>query len=304
MTRLQPGEYHVPVMAQTCLDYLKLERDGVIVDATLGGGGHTRLILDAMQPGNTLLAFDADEFAIERSKPLVQYAAESSKTLHLIHANFETIGSVLHSYPLVSAVLFDLGVSSFQFDYHPRGFSYRQDAPLDMRFTSHGHTAADVVNTYSEEELTHVFRAYGEDPSAKRLATAIVRRRTIAPYKTTVDLRDTIIQHIPPQHQPKTLARIFQALRIEVNNELEHLQTALECVLPRMAPDGRVVVMSYHSLEDAVVKNVFREHHRSDGPLPRVELLTRKPVMATLEEVSLNPRARSARLRAARIVEE
>ena len=303
MARLEQGEYHVPVMAQTCLDYLQVHRGGLVVDATLGGGGHTKLLIDTMPANSTLVAFDADEFAIERAQPLVEYASRHSVTLNLVHANFATMGAVLSAYPFVSAILFDLGVSSFQFDYHPRGFSYRQVAPLDMRFSPQGDTAADLLNNLTERELLHIFRAYGEDPAAKRLASAIVRRRSLAPFKTTVDLRDTIVQHIPPQHQAKTLARIFQALRIAVNNELVRLQESLESVLPLMANEGRVVVMSYHSLEDAVVKNVFRDHHKDSGPLPRLELLTKKPLMASQQEVVSNPRARSARLRAARIVQ-
>lgn len=300
MSRLELGEYHVPVMAQACLDFLQPQDSRVVVDATLGGGGHSRLLIDAMPADSTLIAFDADEFAIERAQPLVSYAHDRNITLHLIHANFDTMNSVLQDYPLVSAILFDLGVSSFQFDYHPRGFSFRQIAPLDMRFTPEGMTAADIVNTYSERDLSHVFRTYGEDPAARRLAQAIVRRRTLAPFKSTVDLRDIVVQHIPPPHQAKTLARIFQALRIEVNNELGRLKSSLEGVLPFMEPGGRIVVMSYHSLEDAVVKNVFRDHANVEA-VPRLEILTRKPVTANSEEVSLNPRARSARLRAARI---
>jgi 16S rRNA (cytosine1402-N4)-methyltransferase len=317
MARLNPDAYHVPVMAAECLAFLNVQGARVVVDATLGGGGHTRLLMQHMPPGSLLIAFDADEYAIERAQPLVEEAKQRDVMLQLVHANFETIGqqpSAIGQQPpasgqqpavngqQLSAVLFDLGVSSFQFDHHPRGFSYRQDAPLDMRFTPDGPTAADLINTLPESELTQIFRDYAQEPGARKLAAALARRRSLAPFHTTVDLRETIMQHTPPQHQAKTLARVFQALRIAVNHELERLATALKEVLPLMADDGRVVVMSYHSLEDRVVKDVFRAHAMRDGPLPRVELLTRKPVMASAAEVDANPRSRSARLRAARIL--
>lgn len=301
MARLASNAYHVPVMAAECLEYMDVCRGGVIVDATLGGGGHSRLLLQQMKAGSTLVAFDADEYAIERAAPLADLAEQNHCTLKLVHANFATMSAHLASVAPVTAVLFDLGVSSFQFDYHPRGFSYRQNSPLDMRFSPEGTSAADLVNSLSEADLARLLRDYSQEPLAKRLAGAIVRRRTLAPYKTTVDLRDTVLQHSPPQYQAKTLARVFQALRIAVNNELENLSHALQSVLPMMSVGGSVVVMSYHSLEDKVVKEVFKQHS-SSGSVPLVEVLTRKPVMASETEVAQNPRSRSARLRAARIL--
>lgn len=310
MARLDPSEYHVPVMARECLDALNLKPGGHYVDATLGGGGHTTLVLNGEGRGESVnpmtqlstlstivTAFDADEVAIARCR--ARFADVPEDRLLIVHSNFEHMADHLGDRPPVDGILFDLGVSSFQFDHHERGFSYRADAPLDMRFTPEGPTAADLLNTLTEEQITKIIRDYGEDPSARRLAQAMVRRRMLAPYRSTVDLRDTIVQHIPPQHHNKTLARVFQALRIAVNNELERLEHALESVLPFMAPGGRIVVMSYHSLEDRIVKDVFKAHSGPNGTPPLLKILTKKPVMASDEEVARNPRARSARLRVA-----
>lgn len=311
MARLDPSEYHVPVMARECLDALNLKPGGHYVDATLGGGGHTTLVLSSEQQAAsqfaergtpdagrlTMTVFDADDVAIARCR--ARFADVPEDRLLIIHSNFEHMADHLGDRPPVDGILFDLGVSSFQFDHHERGFSYRADAPLDMRFTPEGPTAADLLNTLTEEQITKIIRDYGEDPSARRLAQAMVRRRMLAPYRSTVDLRDTIVQHVPPQHHNKTLARVFQALRIAVNNELERLEHALESVLPFMAPGGRIVVMSYHSLEDRIVKDVFKAHSGPNGTPPLLKILTKKPVMASDEEVARNPRARSARLRVA-----
>jgi 16S rRNA (cytosine1402-N4)-methyltransferase len=162
-----------------------------------------------------------------------------------------------------------------------------------MRFGQEGRTAADILNAASEEELRRIFFDYGEDPSSRKIAAAMVQRRRLAPFVTTADVRDLIVQQIPPQHQPKTLARIFQALRIVVNDELTRLEQTLTRMIPLLAPGGRIVVMSYHSLEDRIVKNVLRDHKQE------LRILTKKAVEATPSEVATNPRARSARLRAA-----
>ena len=295
-------------MLRECLDALRVEHGGTFVDATLGGGGHTGEILgtECLVPGAsdtnrqapgtrhpTVIAFDADEVAIERAQE--RFADVLGERLFVVHANFRTMAEHLAEHAPIDGALFDLGVSSFQFDHHERGFSYRQEAPLDMRFTPEGETAADLLNTRSEDEIIRILREYGEDPSARKLAAAIIRRRTLAPYRTTIDLRDTIVQHIPPQHHNKTLARVFQALRIAVNDELGALQQALLDVIPFCRQGARLVVMSYHSLEDQIVKDTFK----SDD---RLKILTKKPVMASAEEVAGNPRARSARLRVAETV--
>ncbi len=297
MARLRPEEYHIPVMADACLAYLQPERGGVFVDATLGGGGHTKLILDKLPDNGRLLSFDADNVAIERFSE----CGIIDSRLQLIHANFSTMASHLQLQQPLAGALFDLGVSSYQFDHHPRGFSYRHNSPLDMRFSPTGPTAADLLNSLPEHEIAAIIRDYGEDPSAKKLAQAIVRRRTLAPYRTTVDLRDTIVQHIPPNHHSKTLARVFQALRIAVNHELDVLSTALTAVLQHMGVGGRVVVLSYHSLEDRIVKDMFKAHSAQHTPLPHVTILTKKPMQATDEEVAQNPRSRSVRMRVAEV---
>lgn len=305
MARLTPEQYHVPVMLRECLDALQVQHGGTFVDATLGGGGHTSEILSSEQRAAkeghelqatshvTVIAFDADEVAIHRAQ--MRFADVLGSRLFVVHANFRTMANHLEPFAPIDGVLFDLGVSSFQFDHHERGFSYRQEAPLDMRFTPEGDTAAVLLNSRSEEELAWIIREYGEDPSARKLAAAIVRRRTLAPYRTTIDLRDTIVQHIPPQHHNKTLARVFQALRIAVNDELGALQQALLDVVPFCRQGARLVVMSYHSLEDRIVKDTFKSDER-------LKILTKKPTMASEAEVAANPRARSARLRVAETV--
>lgn len=294
MARVEAEVYHIPVMLQECLDGLNLTSDGIYVDGTLGGGGHTAAMLERAPEGAVIVSFDADEQAINHCTS--RFADELSKgdasRLRLVHANFATMAEVLMDQS-VCGVLLDLGVSSYQFDHHHRGFSFRMAAPLDMRFTPDGRTAADIVNTYPEEQLVNIFRNYGDEPQARRIAKAIVQRRAIAPFKTTVDLRDVVVQHIPPQHQPKTMARLFQALRIAVNDELGRLQHTLESIIPLLAQGARIVVMSYHSGEDRIVKNVFRDHPE------QLRVITKKAVEAGSEELARNPRSRSARLRIA-----
>ncbi len=302
MARLDETEYHIPVMLNECIAGLAMHESGVYIDATLGGGGHTAALL-AQQPQTAkIIAFDADERAIAHTA--MRFEAELAKAhssrLTIVHANFSTMPQVVQNMNILAdGVLFDLGVSSYQFDYHERGFSFRKMAPLDMRFAPSGETAADILNSRSEEELSAIFRANADEPQAWRLAKAIVQRRTLSRFATTADLRDVVVQQIPPQHQPKTMARLFQALRIAVNNELGVLEDTLVAMIPLLRIGARIVVMSYHSGEDRIVKNVFRTHSKS------LRILTKKAVEATPEEVARNPRARSARLRIAeRIVEQ
>jgi len=294
MARVEAEVYHIPVMLQECLDGLNLTSDEIYVDGTLGGGGHTAAMLERAPEGAVIVSFDADEQAINHCSS--RFAEELSKgessRLRLMHANFATMAEVLKG-EHVQGVILDLGVSSYQFDHHHRGFSFRMAAPLDMRFTPDGLTAADIVNTFTEEQLVNIFRDYGDEPQSRRIAKAIVQRRSIAPFTTTVDLRDVVVQHIPPQHQPKTMARLFQALRIAVNDELGRLQHTLESIIPLLAQGARIVVMSYHSGEDRIVKNVFRDHPE------QLRILTKKAVEAAPEELARNPRSRSARLRIA-----
>lgn len=283
-------------MLRECLDAMLLSRSGLFVDGTLGGGGHTAAILAEAPSDSIVMSFDADEKAIEhcRERFSEELNKGSDSRLLLVHANFATMVNVIAESGLpLQSVLLDLGVSSYQFDHHERGFSFRMMAPLDMRFTPEGETAADILNRRTEQELAAIFREYGDEPQAWRLAKAVAQRRALAKLSTTADLRDVVIQHIPPHHQPKTLARLFQALRIAVNDELARLERTLVSIIPLLQPGGRIVVMSYHSGEDRVVKNVFKAH--SDQLL----IITKKAVEAQADEVAVNPRARSARLRVA-----
>jgi len=294
MTRLDPSDYHIPVMAQECLHYLNIRSGGTYCDGTLGGGGHTSLILERLGEGGRLFSFDADDVAIRHCEQRFGVTAgDRASRPVLVHTNFEHMAQVMSQEGPVDGILLDLGVSSYQFDHHERGFSYRADAPLDMRFTATGETAADILNERSEAEITKIFYDYGEDPSARRIASAIVQRRNLAPFRTTIDVRNVVVTVVPPQHQPRSMSRIFQALRIAVNKELERLEATLTSMIPLLAPDGRIVVMSYHSLEDRIVKNVFREHSQE------LTLLTKKAIEPQRQEVDSNPRSRSAKLRAA-----
>ena len=296
MARLDPSTYHIPVMLRECLDAMLLHQSGLIVDGTLGGGGHTAAILAEALSESIVMSFDADEKAIEHCRE--RFADELSRgeasRLRLVHANFSTMAEVIaaSSLPLQS-VLLDLGVSSYQFDHHERGFSFRMMAQLDMRFMPEGETAADILNRRTEPELATIFREYGDEPQAWRLAKAVGQRRALAKLTTTADLRDVVIQHIPPHHQPKTLARLFQALRIAVNDELGRLERTLTSIIPLLQPGGRIVVMSYHSGEDRIVKNVFKAH------TDVLTIVTKKAVEAQPDELATNPRSRSARLRVA-----
>ncbi len=283
-------------MLRECLDAMLLHQPGLIVDGTLGGGGHTAAILAETPSESIVMSFDADEKAIEHCRE--RFADELSRgeasRLRLVHANFSTMAEVIAASNLpLQSVLLDLGVSSYQFDHHERGFSFRMMAPLDMRFMPEGETAADILNRRTEPELATIFREYGDEPQAWRLAKAVGQRRALAKLTTTADLRDVVIQHIPPHHQPKTLARLFQALRIAVNDELGRLERTLTSIIPLLQPGGRIVVMSYHSGEDRIVKNVFKAH------TDVLTIVTKKAVEAQPDELATNPRSRSARLRVA-----
>lgn len=316
MNRLMPEEYHVPVMLNECILYLKVHTGGTYIDATLGGGGHTASILDALiastrqtqgSDQSVVASFDADEMAIDHcTRRFAEFLAGpvQSVYLRLVHANFDTMPEYLNrefgitpSSPGVSGILFDLGVSSYQFDHHQRGFSFRMEAALDMRYTPEGETAADVLNNRKLDELVDILKSYGDEPRALLLARAVERRRKIAPFKKISDVRDVVIQNVPPHLQAKTLTKVFQALRIEVNRELSRLRVTLRNMVPLMEIGGRIVVLSYHSGEDRIIKEVYKEFEKTDSP--RLRIVTKKPINPTDAELQINPRARSARLRCA-----
>ncbi len=285
---------HVAVLARESLDALDVRAGGTYVDATFGAGGHAALILDALGTAGRLIAFDADPTASAR--------AIDDPRFTLLHANFRDLASHLDAIGVASVdgVLFDLGVSSMQLDEGERGFSFRAAAPLDMRLDpSSGESVAEFLATRDEHEIADVIYRYGEERASRRIARAIVALRDAGtPVRDTLDLAGVIARAArAPAHQrihPAT--RTFQALRIAVNDELGALRDGLDAALARTAPGGRVAVISFHSLEDRIVKNTFREDSR-------VRVLTRKPLVAGDDEVAANPRARSAKLRVAERVE-
>ncbi len=316
-----PGDdgAHVPVLLPRVLDLLAPALSGpsaVLVDATVGLGGHAEALL-AAHPALTIVGLDRDPEALARSgERLARFAGR----VHLVHAVYDAIGRVLAELGVgpVDAVLFDLGVSSLQLDQARRGFAYAQDAPLDMRMDpSAGRTAADVVNGYSAAELSRVLREYGEERFAARIAAAIVRERAREPLTSTARLAELVRQAIPAATRRtggNPAKRTFQALRIEVNGELTALRAALPAAVDAIRVGGRIAVLSYHSLEDRIVKRTFAERARGSTPEglpvelpgsgPVLRLLTRGAETPAAAEVLANPRAASARLRAAERIRE
>ncbi|MFI6346933.1 16S rRNA (cytosine(1402)-N(4))-methyltransferase RsmH [Streptomyces sp. NPDC050560] len=311
------GARHVPVMLRRCLDLLApaLERPGaVVVDCTLGMGGHSEALLRAF-PAARLIALDRDRDALRLAgERLAPYGERAT----LVHAVYDELPDVLDRLgaPLVQGVLFDLGVSSLQLDEADRGFAYAQDAPLDMRMDqTTGTAAAEVLNTYPPGELVRVLRAYGEEQQARRIVSAIVRERAKEPFTTSARLVE-VIRGALPQAVKRTggnpAKRTFQALRIEVNGELAVLERALPAAVDALAVDGRIAVLAYHSLEDRLVKRVLAAGAANTAPpglpvvpeqyQPRLQLLTRGAELPTEEEIAANRRAAPARLRAARRV--
>lgn len=284
--------YHVPVLLEEVLAFLPVDPDGVYVDATLGGGGHAKALLERLGKRGVLLGVDRDREALEACRPL---EAQGAGRLHLIHGNFGDLASLLQGqgWPAVDGILVDLGVSSRHLDEGERGFSFLRPGPLDMRMdASRGVTAAELVNGLSEEELAELFEEYGEEPRSRRVARAVVEARRRAPISTTADLARVVERALGRRGPKHPGTRVFQALRIAVNGELEALDALLAGAPGLLRPGGRLVAIAYHSLEDRRVKRAFRD-------TPELDVLTRKAVKANREEIRTNPRARSARLRAA-----
>ncbi len=303
-------------MLQEVLDTLALKPGAVVCDCTLGGAGHSVKMAAQVGSKGLLLGIDQDDMALAAAGERLD--REAPGTPHrLLKGNFGDMDELLCSaeVPGVDGFLFDLGVSSPQLDIPGRGFSYNEDAPLDMRMDPGNNTlnAAEVINTYNEADLARILRVYGEEKFATQIAREIVRRRATAPIATTGDFVDVIKAGIPAaarRHGGHPAKRSFQAIRIEVNHELEVLERGLEAAIRWTNERGRICVISYHSLEDRIVKNIFKEMSQGCtcppdipvcvcGNVPTLKVITRKPLVASPEEVARNPRARSAKIRVA-----
>jgi len=289
---------HAPVMLKEAVDLLNPHAGGIYVDCTLGGGGHAKEILSRIGERGHLIAFDKDRHAIERSQKVL---APYLNRVTIVHRDYRFLAEVLRELEIaeVDGILFDLGVSSYQVLEPERGFSYNYDAPLDMRMDdSSATTAADLVNTLSEKELGDIIYRFGEERWARRIASFIVEQRKKAPIKTTGQLTEIIKAAIPAAARrkgPHPARRTFMALRIAVNDELSGLEEGLRAGISFLKAGGRIVVISFHSLEDRIVKRIFREYAASNI----LRILTKKPLIPTEEEVLVNPRSRSAKIRAA-----
>ncbi len=302
--------HHVSVLLDECIEGLNIKPDGIYVDGTLGGAGHSYHIAEKLTTGR-LIGIDRDPVALKAAGERLSPFADR---VTLVHSNFCRMGQVLQELGIsgVDGILLDLGVSSPQLDDGSRGFSYMTDAPLDMRMDNGDALSADtVVNTWSYEELKRIFYDYGEERYAPAIAAAIVRKREISPIRTTLELVDVIRSAMPPaalrekQHPAK---RTFQAIRIAVNDELNSVSKAMDAAIPCLNPGGRLAVITFHSLEDRIVKNAMAAAAKGCicppefpvcvcGRKPQVTVLTRKPIVSGEEELEHNPRARSAKLR-------
>lgn len=297
------NSYHTSVLLQACIDNLDIQPDGVYVDLTFGGGGHSAHILEKLGPGGKLFAFDQDEDA--------QKNVLDDKRFTLIPQNFRFIKNYLRLYGVtkVNGILGDLGVSSHQFDEASRGFSIRFEAELDMRMNQKSDLSArKVINDYPEKKLLEIFRNYGELPNASRVVKLISEARSLNEINTTEDLKSVLLPATPKFESHKYLAKVFQALRIEVNQEIEALKECLTQCVDLLDAGGRLVVISYHSLEDRIVKNIIKSGNAEGieerdvvfGSTKKVfKSLTSKPILPTEEEIKNNTRARSAKLRVA-----
>ncbi|MDX9757539.1 MAG: 16S rRNA (cytosine(1402)-N(4))-methyltransferase RsmH [Bacteroidota bacterium] len=300
--------YHIPVLLERSIELLVTDPQGIYVDGTLGGGGHSRLLLSTLGEKSRVFGFDQDPDAVRHARTLF----EGDPRLEVVHENVVHLRRVLHQFGIdaIDGLLLDLGVSSHQIDEAERGFSFRFDGPLDMRMDrERSVTAADLITRSTEEELARIFFAYGEERGSRRIAHAIVRERARRPIGGTMELVEVISGVVSPAHRNKTLARIFQALRIAVNSELGVLEETLAEAADLLAVGGRLVVISYHSLEDRIVKRMLRNEAATCvcpprvpvcvcGKVARIKLLNTRHIEADENEIRRNPRARSARLRA------
>ncbi len=306
---------HIPVMLDECLEGLAIDPKGIYVDGTLGNGGHSSAILERLEEGGMLIGFDRDADAIERVKEKLK--AGSGRRVELVHDNYANMAAQLDRLGIdkVHGLLLDLGVSSFQIDVAERGFSFQQDGPVDMRMDrTSGQTAADLVNTASEQELADMIYRYGEERSSRRIARAIVEARAKMRIETTAQLAG-IVERAKGGRRGRKIhpaTQTFQALRMAVNDELASIEQVLEQMVGRVAEGGRIVVLTFHSLEDRLVKQFFNRHVPREESLqqggvrrvyeePPVEWIWKKPLTASEEEQGMNPRSRSAKLRAVEV---
>lgn len=307
------GFKHVTVLLEETIKYLNIDPNGIYVDGTLGGGGHSELICSYLGKKGILIAIDQDEDALKASKIRLE---KYSSNIKFVHNNFSNIKKVVSNLGIdkINGVVLDLGVSSYQLDNKDRGFSYMHDAELDMRMDkSKSFTAKDVVNTYSEKELEKIIRLYGEEKWASRIAKFIVKERKDKDIVTTGELVEVIKRAVPASARrsgPHPAKRTFQAIRIEVNNELNILEDTVKDIVEILDVGGRICIITFHSLEDRIIKNIFKELSVGcicppEFPVctcdkeAKLKVITRKPILPSNKEIDINPRARSAKLRVA-----
>ena len=303
-------EYHTPVLVDAVLRYLQPRPGGIYVDGTLGGGGHSEQILMNSSPTSRVIGFDMDPDAIAFARNRLKQFGERVEFIRDNVANLRKRLSEL-SIARLDGLLLDLGISSHQIGSEGRGFSFQESGRLDMRMDpASGIDAWSVVNTYDESRLSEILWKFGEERSSRRIARRIIDRRKQGPVDTTLDLTGIVESVVGAKYLPQSLARVFQAIRIEVNGELENLKASLESAMEFVTPGGRIVVISYHSLEDRTVKEFFKEESKEftksgtkllpDRPAkPRLKVLTKKPVVPSAAEIAENARSRSAKLRSA-----
>ncbi len=301
---------HISVLLHESVEALNIKPDGIYADGTMGGGGHSEQIVQKLGDSGMLIGIDRDTEALAAS----QKRLSSYSNVRYVHSNYKEIKDILSSLDVdkLSGAVLDLGVSSYQLDCRERGFSYMEDAPLDMRMNPEDSLSAyDVINTYSEEELAKIFFAYGEEKFSRKIARIIAERRQNKPIETTLELVDIIKAAIPEKFRQKgshPAKRVFQAVRIEVNGELRDLKGALDDFFDSLEKGGRLAVITFHSLEDRIVKNAFNEYATGctcpkDFPIcvcgktPRGKVITRKPILPGQEEYDNNKRSKSAKLR-------
>ncbi len=299
---MEPEPYHIPALLTETIAGLNIKPEGIYVDATFGGGGHSRAILEHLGPDGHLYGFDRDTDAMRN--------APADPRFTFVHSDFRYISNFLHYHgvELVDGILGDLGVSFHHFDSAERGFSFRTDAPLDMRMNRNGErTAADLLNSYDKADIERLLRAYTDLKRPGIIANAIIKAREAAPIETTHQLVDAVRTTLNPRAEKKDMAQVFQALRIEVNGEMDALKRLLEQSLRVLKPGGRLAIITYHSIEDRMVKNFIRSGN-TEGKIEqdifgRVDTpwkaINRSPIVPSAEEVERNPRSRSAKLRIA-----